>query len=35
VDLREPLKPADPLVAHDNALPWRSVIVMTVLLKDA
>src|SRR6476620_12593321 len=35
VDLREPLKPADPLVAHDNALPCRSVIVMTVLLKDA
>src|SRR5437868_7515525 len=35
VDLREPLKPAPPDVAHDNALPWRSVIVMIVLLKDA
>src|SRR6516164_3507542 len=35
VDLREPLKPAPPDVAHDSALPWRSVIVMIVLLKDA
>ncbi len=35
VDLREPLKPAPPEVAHDSALPWRSVIVMIVLLKDA
>src|SRR5581483_10646749 len=35
VDLREPLKPAPPDVAHDSALPWRSVIVMMVLLKDA
>jgi hypothetical protein len=35
VDLREPLKPAPPEVAHDNALPWRSVMVMMVLLKDA
>src|SRR5512136_2139135 len=35
VDLREPLKPAPPEVAHDRALPWRSVIVMIVLLKDA
>src|SRR5215212_11885624 len=35
VDLREPLKPAPPDVAHDRALPWRSVIVMMVLLKDA
>src|SRR5258708_22586528 len=34
VDLREPLKPAAPDVAHDSALPWRSVIVMIVLLKD-
>src|SRR6478609_11387809 len=34
VDLREPLKPAEPLVAHDNALPCRSVIVITVLLKE-
>src|SRR6185369_16313785 len=35
VDLRDPLKPAAPEVAHDRALPWRSVIVMIVLLKDA
>src|SRR5258706_9980926 len=35
VDLREPLKPAMPEVAHDRALPWRSVMVMMVLLKDA
>src|SRR5512139_3343134 len=35
VDLREPLKPAPPDVAHDSALPWRSVIVMIVLLKEA
>src|SRR6188508_3795221 len=35
VDLREPLKPAPPDVAHDRALPWRSVMVMIVLLKDA
>src|SRR5258706_1347398 len=35
VDLREPLKPAAPDVAHDRALPCRSVIVMIVLLKDA
>src|SRR5258707_9704497 len=35
VDLREPLKPAPPEVAHDRALPWRSVIVMIVLLKEA
>src|ERR1700693_3060259 len=35
VDLREPLKPAPPEVAHDSALPWRSVIVMIVLLNDA
>src|ERR1700759_2747353 len=34
-DLREPLKPAMPEVAHDRALPWRSVMVMMVLLKDA
>src|SRR3989338_8425409 len=30
VDLREPLKPAPPDVAHANALPWRSVMVMMV-----
>src|SRR5690606_14577474 len=35
VDLREPLKPAPPGVAQASALPWRSVIVMIVLLKDA
>src|SRR5450631_4694137 len=35
VDLREPLKPAPPEVAHDSALPWRSVIVMIVLLNEA
>src|SRR5512132_4160288 len=35
VDLREPLKPAPPEVAHDSAFPWRSVIVMIVLLNDA
>src|SRR5436853_7696281 len=35
VDLREPLKPAPPDVAHDHALPWRSVILMIALLKDA
>src|ERR1700692_3965499 len=35
VDLREPLKPAPPEVAQESALPWRSVIVMMVLLKDA
>src|SRR5690606_15429570 len=35
VDLREPRKPAPPEVAHESALPWRSVIVMMVLLKEA
>src|SRR5690606_22431670 len=35
VDLREPLNPAPPEVAQASALPWRSVIVMIVLLKDA
>src|SRR6185437_13944591 len=35
VDLREPLQPAPPDVAHDSALPRRSVIVMIVLLNDA
>src|SRR5215475_10079599 len=35
VDLREPLNPAPPLLAHDSALPCRSVIVMIVLLNDA
>jgi len=29
------LKPAPPLLAHDSALPWRSVIVMIVLLNEA
>src|SRR5450432_4163744 len=35
VDLREPLKPWPPEDAHDRAAPWRSVIVMIVLLNDA
>src|SRR5687767_11238120 len=35
VDLREPLKPAWPEVAQDSVLPWRSVMVTMVLLKDA
>src|ERR1700741_5649406 len=35
VDFREPLNPAPPDVAHDRALPWRSVIVMMVLLNEA
>src|SRR5512139_1236291 len=35
VDLREPRKPAPPEVAQDSALPWRSVMVTMVLLKDA
>src|SRR5687767_14193984 len=35
VDLRESLKPWPPDEVHDRALPWRSVIVMIVLLKDA
>ena len=35
VDLREPLKPACPDVAHATALPPTSVIVMIVLLKVA
>src|SRR5690242_13471660 len=35
VDLREPLKPAAPEVAHERAFPCRSVMVMIVLLKEA
>src|SRR4051812_44104131 len=35
VDLREPLKPWPPEEAQLKALPWRSVIVMIVLLKEA
>src|SRR5688500_4637392 len=35
VDLREPRKPAPPEVAQLRALPWRSVMVMIVLLKEA
>ncbi len=35
VDLREPLKPCPPDDAQDSALPWRSVMVMIVLLNDA
>src|SRR5262245_48713775 len=33
--LREPLKPWPPDDAHASELPWRSVIVMIVLLNDA
>ena len=33
--LREPRKPEPPEVAHDRVFPWRSVIVMIVLLKEA
>src|SRR6185312_12566442 len=33
--LREPRKPQPPDVAQDRVLPWRSVIVMIVLLKEA
>src|ERR1700730_9961152 len=33
--LREPRKPQPPEVAQDSVLPWRSVIVMIVLLKEA
>jgi hypothetical protein len=29
------LKPAAPEVAHESALPWRSVMVMMVLLNEA
>src|SRR6476660_10483280 len=35
VDLREPRKPQPPEVAQESVFPWRSVIVMMVLLKDA
>src|SRR5690625_3774527 len=35
VDLREPLHPAPPAVAHDKVLPWRSVMVTIVLLNVA
>src|SRR5688572_17375678 len=35
VDLREPLKPLLPHVAQASVLPWRSVIVTIVLLKEA
>src|SRR6202012_2827817 len=33
--LREPRKPQPPEVAQDSVLPWRSVIVMIVLLNEA
>src|SRR6202140_4992007 len=33
--LREPRKPQPPAVAHESVLPWRSVIVMIVLLNEA
>src|SRR5579872_6305908 len=35
VDLREPRKPEPPEVAQHSTLPWRSVMVMMVLLNDA
>src|SRR5580704_15133843 len=35
VDLREPRKPQPPEVAQESVFPWRSVIVMIVLLKEA
>src|SRR5579862_4711930 len=35
VDLREPRKPQPPEVAQESVLPWRSVMVMIVLLKEA
>src|SRR5260221_827776 len=35
VDLREPRKPQPPDVAQLSTLPWRSVIVMIVLLNEA
>src|ERR1043165_8219483 len=35
VDFRDPLKPAAPDVAQDNAFPCLSVMVTIVLLKDA
>src|SRR5699024_7028571 len=33
--LREPRNPQPPAVAHDSALPWRSVMVTIVLLNEA
>src|SRR5581483_11633990 len=33
--LREPRKPQPPEVAQDRVLPWRSVMVTIVLLKEA
>src|SRR5262249_11673055 len=33
--LREPRKPQPPEVAQDSVLPWRSVMLTTVLLKEA
>src|SRR5215470_2702499 len=33
--LREPRKPQPPAVAQESVFPWRSVMVMIVLLKDA
>src|SRR6185437_7589381 len=33
--LREPRKPHPPAVAQESVLPWRSVIVTMVLLKEA
>src|SRR5579862_8501422 len=33
--LREPRNPQPPEVAHESVFPWRSVMVMIVLLKEA
>src|SRR5882757_8310410 len=33
--LREPLKPQEPAVDQDRALPWRSVMMTMVLLNEA
>src|SRR5689334_23643596 len=35
VDFRDPLNPAAPEVAQAKAFPWRSVMVMMVLLNEA
>src|SRR5579863_8703573 len=35
VPLRDPRKPSDPELFHDRTLPFMSVIVTIVLLKDA
>ena len=35
VDLREPRNPQPPAVAHERALPWRSVIVMIRIVEGS